>query len=411
MLAKDPAQRPQTMTAVAAALEAYSLPPAARVIAVAPARTAPIMAPVMRPLAPRRRFTAYAVGGLVVVGAGLGAAWQLDARPEAPVVAPVAAPLPAAAAIAAPAKPVEPSQVQVQVDGDAPGARVTFRRHTIAAPLTTQLASSTIVEMVEVSAPGFRTERYWLTLDRATHLRAHLVRGTGLEEASELRTLAALGEAPAAPVAEKTVARALPARKIGHAPEVTDDVAWTEPAKVDASPVVEAAAVPDSAFAAPAPAVDAPTEAVAVNAEPAPPAEPVPAPAPAAEAPAPAPIVEAPPVVAARAIEEPRPKFIDAPVRHNVSPALFQARRTSGSVELDAPIAVQKEMVRDSATKVTALVKACIGADGAITQVSLIKSSGYEGYDQVLLDGVRGWHFQAGDPVCSAVAFAFKPGR
>jgi len=258
--------------------------------------------------------------------------------------------------------------------------------------MTQEIAASEIVELVEVSAPGYKTERYWLTLDRATHLVAHPAKGTGLDEASEEATLIALGEmaapTPAIAVAiapkqeikkvvERTVARPEPVvearlapRKIGHAAEAPiEKVEEPRPAFLDQ----------------PAPAPTMP----AVEA-----AKPVEAPMPVAEAPVP---VEPAPMVA---------KVAGGP--HTVA---FKAMLTSGNLDIDAPITAAKEMVRDSKAKVTAAVKVCSGADGNVASVALIKSSGYEAYDKVLLDGVRGWKFKTGDAVCSAVAFAFVPGK
>jgi hypothetical protein len=60
-----------------------------------------------------------------------------------------------------------------------------------------QITPSDIVELVEVSAPGYKTVRYWLTFDRPTTLNAKLVKGNGLDEASEEATLVALGEVSA----------------------------------------------------------------------------------------------------------------------------------------------------------------------------------------------------------------------
>jgi outer membrane biosynthesis protein TonB len=109
-----------------------------------------------------------------------------------------------------------------------------------------QINATDVVELVEVSAPGFKTTRYWLTFDRPTYLKAHLVKGSGLVEATEEETLAALGEVimvsskapavaaaavPAAPMpgaapmsvvkpAEKTIERRTPAAEPAAEPEV-----------------------------------------------------------------------------------------------------------------------------------------------------------------------------------------------
>ncbi len=74
-----------------------------------------------------------------------------------------------------------------------------------------KIAASDIVELVEVSAPGYKTMRYWLTFDRPTHLNATLIKGEGLVEASEEQTLVALGELSAPDTKEAAKPAAAPA--------------------------------------------------------------------------------------------------------------------------------------------------------------------------------------------------------
>ncbi len=157
----------------------------------------------------KRPWALYAVAGLgLVVGAvGLtlfmtsGTKSETVATPTPPPpVQPQPAPAPAAAT-----QPAS-SKIAVQIDANVADARVTFRRRLSAAPATMQVTASDIVELVEVSAPGHKTVRYWLTFDRATHLTAKLPKGNGLVEASEEDTLVALGEvsAPTTQVAAAT---------------------------------------------------------------------------------------------------------------------------------------------------------------------------------------------------------------
>jgi TonB family protein len=390
----------------------------------------------MQPPPSRRPVALYTIAGLSLVVGALGVTWGLkgSSKSDTPT-APVVQPLPAAAIPpSAPSRPTEPEKVAVSVESDAPNAHVVFRRRVVSAPMATEIAASEIVELVEVSAPGYKTERYWLTLDRATHLKAHLTKGAGLDEASEEATLTALGEvsqpaiAAAAPAPAPTkVAAAAPAPKETPAPAV---------AAVKVAPALTPVAAPKETPApvvAVAKTVDKPTTAarlaprkigrsaeapaapqVATSDEPrpafadAPPKE-MPA---AAPAPTPAPTaVEAPPQPVTSAVARPAVVVSPAAVQppHNISPAAFRSLRVSGNAEIEAPVTVAKQMVRDSKAKVTAAVKACVSLTGDVTAASLIKSSGYPEYDRVLLEGVRGWKFKSGDAVCSAVTFAFKP--
>jgi len=111
-------------------------------------------------------------GASIVVGA-LGVAYGLKSGGSAEqAAAHVATPAPAAS-MPAPQVPVakEPTKVAVELEADVANARVVFRRRVASAPMKTDVNPVDVVELVEFSAPGYKTERYWLTFDRVTHLR------------------------------------------------------------------------------------------------------------------------------------------------------------------------------------------------------------------------------------------------
>ena len=161
----------------------------------------------------RRPYALYAVAGIGIAVGAIGLVVGMRGSKESDKTAMIPAPTPAPAPAAAMPAPREVQKIEVQLEADAPNSHVVFRRRVEASPATIQIAATDVVELVEVSAPGYKTSRYWLTFDRATHLHAHLVKGTGMAEASEEDTLVALGEvsAPAiaqpatTPVATKTV--------------------------------------------------------------------------------------------------------------------------------------------------------------------------------------------------------------
>ncbi len=406
MLAKDPAARPGTMNAVAAALDAFMTRedgtpvPRRRTMPIAAVRpddtnTIPRAAAMLHtplPTGPggtivaRKPVWLYAVAGFGAALGGLGLLVGLRGHGEpAPVAPPPVAQIAPAPAAAVPA-PAAPQHVAVQIEANVPSAHVVFRRRVSAAPMTSDIAASEIVELVEVSAPGYKTERYWLTLDRPTHLIAHLVKGSGLDEASEEATLIALGEvaspAPAAaPVeqvahVEHTVAaprQAMAPRRIGRA-------------TADAPAAIAATAVASS--------------------------EPAPAPA-AVEAPAPAEQAMPAPVDVPKpaAVEVPKPAPVEAP--RVVTPTVLKALRISGETHIDAPSVVQVQMERDGKDKTSATLKVCLAATGDIVSVAALKSSGYAAYDHQVMAAVQGWRFRAGQadghavPVCSALTFVY----
>ncbi|MEO6776077.1 MAG: protein kinase [Kofleriaceae bacterium] len=227
LLAKHPDDRFQTMSDVEAALESFitrsdgtpmparrsqpnmmiddadgDLDDARQAQTMPRTRTVPGRTPtpaaidhVRLPAPPQARkiYALYAIAGLGLATGALGVAYGLHhTHPIAP--APVARdPQPVVAQ--AVAKQVD--KIAVQLDADVANARITFRRHHLIAPATMQIHATGVMEIVEVTAPGYKTARYWLTFDRPIHLHAHLEKGSGLAEATEAATRVALGEAEA----------------------------------------------------------------------------------------------------------------------------------------------------------------------------------------------------------------------
>ncbi|HEX7701981.1 MAG TPA: AgmX/PglI C-terminal domain-containing protein, partial [Kofleriaceae bacterium] len=312
MLAKNPDDRYQTMSDVEAALESFitrsdgtpvpsrrsqpiplvdgqhdlndiarnskTIPRPAKVANTpypgSPAATLTPMAMknVMLTGAAKKPYALYAIAGVGIAVGALGLMFGMRGKKDEVVQTPqptVQQPQPAAAMPV----PKEAQKITVQLDADAPNAHVTFRRHIAGTPTSTQINATDVVELVEVSAPGYKTARYWLTFDRPTHLKAHLAKGTGLAEATEEETLVALGEvsAPAQPaLAQKVAATPAPTtaptartvekprpqaaapasvvEKIAMAPRkigktaVADDIKKIEPAEVP--PIVAATEEP-----------------------------------------------------------------------------------------------------------------------------------------------------------------------
>jgi protein TonB len=349
------------------------------------------------PPAPPRTNTAAKVVmvGLPLLALAGVATWHFVLRDQGTTEvapAPVPAPTPA---VAVPAPPVvkEPTKIEVQLDADAPSSRVVFRRRVSPTPMKTELTPSDIVELVEVSAPGYKTERYWLTFDRATHLKAHMAKGSGIEEATEEQTLIALGEAEAP---------AEPPPVVAVAPTPAPQAVKPKPATVvAAAPQAPRRKIGKGAAeepASPAAVEPAKLEEVAVTPPPAP--EPVPAPTP---APTPPPRVVTPPAPA------PAPK---AETPHAIPPATLKSLLATSN-KIDVPELVQTQMKRDEKKKANAVIKVCIGTGGEVTTTSVIKSSGYSAYDDNLVAGIRSWRYRPymadgrAVPACSAVAISF----
>jgi serine/threonine protein kinase len=255
----------------------------------------PIKLPQAPPAMGKTPYGLYAVAGLGVLVGAMGLiiglrGGKIEKTAMTPP-APVQQPLPATAT----QLPKAPVKIAVELDADAPNAHFVFRRRVSAAPEQIQINATDVVELVEVSAPGYKTQRYWLTFDRPTHLKAHLVKGNGSLEATEEETLIALGEV-AAP-AQQAVAAAAPAavqaRTVEHAqapaknaiaPVATPAEPATEVTEVAAAPAMAPRKIGRAAAdAQPAPG-ETPDPAEVAETEPAPVTsgvaapEPVPAP-------------------------------------------------------------------------------------------------------------------------------------
>jgi TonB family protein len=337
---------------------------------------------VVRPPAPARSRGAL-VGVLVAIPAlaiGGFIAWRLTERDAQAPAASLAAATTTAVVPPAPVS-AERLRVDIELDADVPAAHVVYRRHVTPTPMKTQMLASDIVELVEISAPGYKAERFWLTFDRPTHLKAHLVKGTGADEATEEQTLIALGEAPA-----PADAAPVPRRPSAH-------VAVVAPRKIGRTAVADAPLKiePATEPAAPEPPPVEPVAVVAPKPEPEKLVLPPPAPVP-----VPVPAPPAPKAELARAV---------------VPPATLRALLAS-STPIDAPESLPMEMARSNTKSAKTTVKVCIGTGGEVETVSMIKASGFASYDDRVLAGVRGWRYRpyvvGGNavPACSAVVFA-----
>ena len=281
----------------------------------------------------------------------------------------------------------------VTIDADAPDARVTFRRRVTPTPMTVEVAPGDMVELVEVSAPGRVTVRYWITIDRPTRLHARLAAGTGLVEATELDTVIALdevadaaGAAPApaaAPAREKREHRSS-RRSIGRA-AAPADVAAVEVAAADSVPPGEPTGV-----------------------------EPIEAPAPSAAAPGDEPVAPAAPagVEGVRELVPPPAAPKAAPKR--VAAAFLEASRIAGNAKILPDNGTRQAMRHVGATRVTGRFQLCAAADGAVTRVTMTSSSGYPDYDQQIIKALRAWQFKPitiegrATAVCTSIAIAYN---
>lgn len=98
----------------------------------------------------------------------------------------------------------------------------------------------------------------------------------------------------------------------------------------------------------------------------------------------------------------------------NIPPTLLEPLRTQGTARIPPDDATKVEIAKSGKSKVVASFKLCVSTTGAVTQVTLLKSSGFAAYDETLKTAMRGWAYQAyrvnDQPVaiCTAVTFIYS---
>jgi TonB family protein len=105
-------------------------------------------------------------------------------------------------------------------------------------------------------------------------------------------------------------------------------------------------------------------------------------------------------------------KTIKKPV--TITTEMANGLRTSGNALIHAPEQTRVTMLHEGKTQTVGTAKLCIGDDGGIDSVKLLRSTGYADYDAKLLAEMRGWRYRPykvnGEavPFCTAVTIVYK---
>ena len=97
-----------------------------------------------------------------------------------------------------------------------------------------------------------------------------------------------------------------------------------------------------------------------------------------------------------------------------VPPSVIRGMRISGDTQPHPSDNDKTAMARDGKDKIIASFKTCVDERGAVASVSMLKSSGYTGYDQVLSQTMFGWRYKpyeiGGQAVraCGIVTFIYQ---
>ena len=104
------------------------------------------------------------------------------------------------------------------------------------------------------------------------------------------------------------------------------------------------------------------------------------------------------------------------PVAMNVAPTMLEGSRIAGDKDIRPDDATKAAMVKAGKDNVVTSLKLCLDQLGAITAVSLLKSSGFPSYDAKLMVTIRAtWRYRPyfvngqAHPVCTAVTFIYAP--
>jgi TonB family protein len=100
---------------------------------------------------------------------------------------------------------------------------------------------------------------------------------------------------------------------------------------------------------------------------------------------------------------------------HVVPSRLIEGSRIAGDPQIRAPDSVRQQMARAALKQVVGNVKMCLDRSGRVRSVSILKSTGFKEYDQLLLSRMRDWRYRpyrldtgAAVPVCTAVTFIYR---
>jgi TonB family protein len=115
-----------------------------------------------------------------------------------------------------------------------------------------------------------------------------------------------------------------------------------------------------------------------------------------------------------RLIEAPPPAPVAPKQPPIVAPTVVEAQRIAGQKLIQPDDGTKLEMARDGRPRVEARVKMCLSASGDVARTSLVHSSGYPGYDAIILATMQAWKYRPylvnaeATAVCTQVTFIYS---
>jgi TonB family protein len=96
-----------------------------------------------------------------------------------------------------------------------------------------------------------------------------------------------------------------------------------------------------------------------------------------------------------------------------LTPDVARGLRKSGNERIPAPQSVRVSMMRANESRLVGTIKLCLDTRGHVDRVQVLKSTGYDKYDDVLVDEIRDWRYEPykveGEPVpaCTVVTIVY----
>lgn len=103
-----------------------------------------------------------------------------------------------------------------------------------------------------------------------------------------------------------------------------------------------------------------------------------------------------------------------APGERVVAPRVFEQERIVGDPRIFPSPEVKVKIAASGKALLVIPVKVCVGVDGKVSGVSMLKSSGFLAYDIELMNAIGGWRYRPFTidgkpaPVCSIVQFMYR---
>jgi TonB family protein len=97
-----------------------------------------------------------------------------------------------------------------------------------------------------------------------------------------------------------------------------------------------------------------------------------------------------------------------------VAPNVLNANRISGDTQIQPDDVTKTAISRSGKSRVIASAKICLDKNGTITSVSLVKTTGFQAYDDEIRSAMGGWRYRpytvngVATPACTAITFIYN---